>query len=333
MGVSGVLTRVGQGVALWVALSLGLFYLVQAVPGSPEEMRLGQNPDLSAEALARLRAQQGLDLPTATRYRCWLLGRGATCPHWPSAAGVLGGDLGWSRVHQAPVATLVGRRMGLTLALMGPAFGLSILLSVLLGSAAARRPGGGWDRFARGLVAFGLAVPAHWLALLLVLGLSVHLRWFPAGGVERYDAPGLGSRLHHLALPVLVLSVYYVARWTRFVREALGRAAVAPYLDAARAKGLSARAVWWRHALPNALFPLLTVVAQSMPVLFSGALVVERVFAYPGMGLLVFESVEGQDDLVAVTVFLIYAALTFVASALADLGYAWLDPRARERTA
>lgn len=324
-----LLARGAQLALLWLGLSFGLFALVHAMPGSPEERLLATHPDMSAAQVARMRRLQSLDLSLTARYRCWLLGRSAACPSWPSARGVLEGELGWSVAHQAPVAELIRTRAANTAALMVPTFLLALLGAVLLGARAGLSPGSGWDRLASGLAVVGLAVPAHWLGLLAVLVFAVGLGWLPAGGVQSLVEPGIGSRVAHLVLPVSVLSLYYLARWTRYVRRAVRAERGAPYLDGLRALGLTEGQVVFRHALPNALFPLATVVAQSTPVLFSGALVVERIFAYPGMGLLVFESVEAHDDLVAVTVFLIYAALTFAASALADAVYVVLDPRAR----
>lgn len=321
--------RVAQLLLLWLLLSAGLFALLHAMPGSPEEMLLATNPDLSAHDVARIRRLRGLELPVPTRYRCWLLGRSSACPLWPTEQGVLGGELGWSVRHQAPVTTLVARRLTNTLALMIPTLLLSLLGALALGTRAALHPGGPADRAARHLASVGLAVPAHWLGLLAILVFAVYLGALPAGGIQSLERPGLASRALHLVLPVAVLSVYYLARWTRYVRRAVAEELTAGYLDTARALGLPEARVVRQVALPNALFPLATVVAQSTPVLFSGALVVERVFGYPGMGLLVFESVEGHDYLVAITVFLVYAALTFAASGLADGLYFALDPRAR----
>lgn len=328
-----VLGRVGGRLAqlglLWLGLSLGLFALVHLMPGSPEEQILASNPELSGSGMERLRHLRGLDLPITVRYRCWLAGRGEACPRWPTERGVLGGELGWSTHYQAPVRSLLGQRLPNTLALMVPAFVLALFGALLLGGLAATRPGSGWPRLARGLCAVGLAVPAHWLGLLLIGLFAVGLGWLPAGGVQSLESPGWGSRAVHLVLPVSVLGLYYLARWTRYLQGALRQELSAPYLDTVRALGRPEREVVLLHALPNALFPLLTVVAQSMPVLFSGALVIERVFSYPGMGLLIFESVQEHDYLVAVTVFMIYAGLTFLASAVADAAYVLLDPRAR----
>jgi peptide/nickel transport system permease protein len=311
---------------LWAALSAGLFALVHVLPGSPEAELLAGHPELSADDAARRAALAGLDLPLATRYRCWLLGRNPACPRWPNADGLLQGELGWSTRHQRPVRALLQERLPNTLSLMLPALGLSVLLAVGLGVLAATR--GRWDRAVAGVAAVGLALPAHWLGLVAILVFAVGLGWLPSGGVQGFEGGGRGP---YLILPVGVLSVYYVGRFTRYVRAALREELGKPYLDTARAKGLTEAQVILRHALPNALIPLVTVVAQSLPVLFSGALVVERVFAYPGMGLLIFESVEERDHLAAVTVFLIYAGLTFLAAGLADVIYQALDPRTRSR--
>lgn len=291
-------------------------------------MLLAANPDLSAEDLDRVARLRGWDRSIWNRYGCWLLGRrGPDCDWWPAGDGVLFGDLGYSRVHRVPVLTLIADRLPRTLALMGPAFFGAVLLSIPLGVWAALRVERGSDFFVRGVILVGLSIPVHALGMWMVLGFAVGLRWFPASGVDDPFAPSLMARLHHLILPVGVLSLYYIARFCRYIRSSMLEVLAEPYIEAARARGTSEFRTVWVHALPNALLPFITVVAQSMPVLFSGALVVERVFAYPGMGLVIFESVHQKDYLVAVTVFLVYAALTFLAALVADLLYIFVDPR------
>lgn len=325
-----VVRRLGVGAVLLGVLSVVLFYLLHLMPGSPAELLLASNPDLSGEDIDRIRKLRGLDRPIHEQYLCWLVGRGSgICDGaWPTD-GILFGDLGYSTVHHRPVSELLFGRLGRTLVLMVPAFSIAVILSIVLGAYAAHHAGRGLDRIISGFVFVGLSLPVHWFAMVAILVFSVGLSWFPPSGVDDPVVPSFGARVHHAVLPVAVLCLYYVGRWTRHVRGAVREELRQPYLDAARMKGLSERSVIFRHALPNALLPFVTVVAQSMPVMFSGALVIEQVFSYPGMGLLIFESVDQRDYLVAIVVLLIYAALTFFAALVADLLYALLDPRVR----
>ena len=324
-----VLRRLLVGAGLLAVFSLILFYLLHLMPGSPEELLLASNPDLSGEALDRIRTLRGLHRPIHVQYLCWLLGREhGHCTGWPTD-GLLFGDLGYSTVHHLPVRILLGGRVIRTLTLMVPAFVSAILVAVVLGVLSAVYSGCWLDRGVSGFVFVGLSVPVHWFALMAVLIFAVGLGWFPPSGVDDPRSPGFFAQVHHAVLPTAVLCVYYVGRWTRHLRAAVREELKAPYLDAARMKGRSEVVVVFVHALPNALLPFVTIVTQSMPVMFSGALVIERVFAYPGMGLLIFESVKQRDYLVAIVVLLIYAALTLLAALLADVLYAVLDPRIR----
>lgn len=329
VGTRAILRRLFIAAGLLAALSVILFYLLHLMPGSPEELLLASNPDLTGETLAHIRALRGLDRPILEQYLCWLVGRqSGWCEVWPTE-GILFGDLGYSAVHRRPVDALVVGRLLRTMTIMVPAFALAVVLSLVLGVYAALYAGRWIDRLISGFVFVGLSLPVHWFAMMAVVVLAVGLGWFPPSGVEDPRVPGFVSRVHHALLPIWVLCTYYVGRWTRHIRGAVREELSAPYLDAARMKGISERRVLFAHALPNALLPFVTVVAQSMPVMFSGALVVERVFAYPGMGLLIFESVDQRDYLVAIVVLLIYAALTLGAAILADVLYSVLDPRVR----
>lgn len=315
-------------VAAVFVLSALSFVLLHAMPGSVEEQILRQNPNLTVEEIDRIRSLSGLDRPVYARFSCWWIGRHqSVCDWWPGGDGLLAGDLGWSDVHKEPVVDLLARRSKTTLSLMIPAFLIALLIAVPLGAWSAHRRSQGFDKAARWLTYLGLAMPSHWVALLFVFVFAVSLGWFPASGVSSIDDDGFGSRIVHAVLPVSVLVVVFVSRWSRFVREATLEALGDDYVVTARAKGLSPERVLWGHAVPNALFPLITLVTQSLPLLFSGALIVERVFAYPGVGLLIFESVNENDHLVAMVVFLVYATVTMLSMSLADLLYRAADPR------
>lgn len=334
----GLLGRLLQLAALLAALSLALFWLLHAMPGNTEDMLLAASPELRAEDLDRLRSLRGLDRPLLERYGCWLTGRGTsagpdaaahTCAYWPSERGILGGDLGWSRVHKLPVRAILSARVPRTLTLTVPAFLIALLLAIPLGVWAAQRHARWPDHLLRAVSFIGVSLPMHWLAMIAILLFSLRLRLLPTSGVTDLSDPSLRSVIRHAILPVAILTLFFAARWIRYLRSAVLECLHLDFVRMARAKGLSERQVLWRHAFPNAAIPFITIVSQSIPALFSGALVIERVFAYPGVGLLLYESVEANDHLVAIVVFLVYAALTMAAAWFADLVYVALDPRVR----
>jgi peptide/nickel transport system permease protein len=219
--------------------------------------------------------------------------------------------------------------MANTLRLMVPAIVLSLLCAILLGVLAARRQHGLLDSLL-GFMAFsGISVPVFWLGILAIMVFSVTLRWFPTGGMGSPGVDTVADALLHLVLPVSVLCVVYTGRWLRYVRSAMLDVLGQDYIRTARAKGLSESVVLWKHAFRNALLPLLTVVALSVPAMFSGAVLTETVFAWPGMGRLVFESVMNSDHYVAMVAFLISAAGVMMGNLTADALYVLADPRTR----
>lgn len=221
-----------------------------------------------------------------------------------------------------------------TLWLMVPALLLSILLGVLLGVFTAVRAGEPIDRFINGAAFVGISVPAFWLGIMVLFVFAEHLRLLPAGGAQTPGIEGgagaiIWDRVVHAIGPVVVLSVIYAGRWLRYTRSAMLEALPSDYVRTARANGLSPRAVIWRHAFRNALLPLVTVLSMSIPVLFSGALLTEQVFSWPGLGRLQFEAVINNDSYLAIVVFLVTALLVMLSNLLADVLYAILDPRIR----
>lgn len=241
--------------------------------------------------------------------------------------GVLLGNLGYSTAYKQPVAHLLEGRVANTLWLMLPALLLSLLVAVPLGILAATRPRSWLDRLVRSAGLVGISTPAFWLGMILILVFAVNLRWFPAGGLETPGEKTWADRTWHLVLPVTVLVMVSAGRWLRYVRNALLEVIHQDYIRTARAKGLSARQTLWKHALPNALIPLVTVVALSLPSLFSGALLTETVFSWPGVGRLIHDSVMSSDHHVAMVTLLISAALVMIGNLVADVAYRALDPR------
>lgn len=243
--------------------------------------------------------------------------------------GFLQGELGFSNTYKRPVSEILRGRLIATLSLALPAFLLSLLLAVVLGTWCATRAGSAWDR-ALSTLAFGaMSVPVFWLGLLLVTVFSVTLGWFPPGGMLTPGQDDVADRFAHAVLPTLVLAAAYTGRWLRFVRGAVLDALTSPFILAARARGFQHRAVVWRFALRAALIPLITTITLALPGMAAGAVLTESVFSWPGMGRLILESVTSADHYVAMVAFLMVAALVQLSALLADALYLWADPRTR----
>ena len=296
----------------FLAATLVIFAMVQVVPGDPAAYMMGLNA--SPQAIAALHAELGLEGSVPARYAAWL---------W----GLLRGDFGTSYTYRVPVAGLIAERIAVSLPLALLATALSIVLGVPAGFLAARRRGGMADRVFSGAARIGLALPSFWLAILLVLIFSVTLRWFAAGGFPGWDDSG--AALKALTLPVLALGLPQAAILARVTRGALIEQLDASYLRTARAKGLSRDAALLRHALPNALSPVLTVLGLQVPFLLAGGAIIETVFFLPGLGRLVIQAITQRDLIVVQAVVVLLVAATVVASFLVDIGYVLVDPRLR----
>jgi peptide/nickel transport system permease protein len=304
---------VGAAVLL-LLMSFVIYGLLGLMPGDPIDLMARGNPDMTSADLERLREVHGLDQPLLLRYWEWL-------------KGALQGDFGYSRLHARPVLDILMPRLGNTCLLMGLSFALALVVAIPAGVLAAMRPRS-WYDYALNLFAFaGISVPSFWLALLLILLFSVELGWLPAGGVATVGAGGLGDRLVHLVLPVLTLAVLTAGSLIRFTRAAMLEALRQDYIRTAYAKGLGRLGVVLRHALRNAMIPVVTVLALNFGALFSGSMIVETMFAYLGMGKLIYDAVLGNDFNLALVGLLFATLLTLLSNLGADVVYAWLDPR------
>ena len=304
--------RLLRAVPLLFGLSILVFALVHAAPGGPLTVYLS-NPNVRPEDIARLERLLGLDRPLHEQYLGWL-------------SAFVRGDWGFSYVDGRPVLDRVLERAGATLELMGTAFTVALAAALVLGSLASLRPGRAFDSLVSGASIVGISVPTFWLGLVLQLVFAVELRLLPTAG--RVDLAG-GGRLPHLVLPVVTLSSFYAASWIRYVRASLGATLASDFVRAGRARGLSEAQVLLRHALPNAFFPLLTVLALDFALLFSGAVVTETVFAWPGMGTLLLDSVYRRDYSVLMAILMVGSLAVVLSNLLADFVYGWLDPRVR----
>lgn len=296
-------------VALFVA-SLVVFVVLQILPGDPALVILG--PDAQPDTLAALRHQLGLDLPVWLRYLRWV-------------GGLLSGDFGRSTAYDTSVASLILQRVAVTVPLALMAMLLATALAIPLGVWAASRRGV-VDGGIMAVTQIGVAVPDFWLALLLILLFAVHLAWFPAGGFPGWWH-GAGASFRSLILPTIALAIPQAAILARVTRGAVLDVGLRDYLRTARAKGMRESAILWRHAVPNALIPVTTLMGLQFSFLLAGTIIIENVFALPGLGSLLFQAI-GQRDLVLVQdLVLLFAALVVFINFLVDLLNASIDPR------
>lgn len=304
--------RLLQSLAVLLAMSVAIHALMGLMPGDPIDLMIAGDPHLTAADAARLKALYGLDQSWGERWVRWF-------------AQVARGHLGYSRLYARPVAAVMLPALGNTLILMGASLALSLSLALPLGMAAAARPGSALDR-ALNLFAFStLSLPTFWLGLMLIAVFAVRLGWLPASGTGAGD----GFQGQALILPATTLGLAGCGQYLRHMREAMIGQARREYSRTARAKGCSPLRVMLAHQLRNAALPVVTLVALEAGGLFSGALIAETVFAWPGMGRLIVDAVLGNDFNLALTALLFATAMTLAGSMLADAAYLWLDPRMR----
>lgn len=307
--------RAAQAAAVLLVMSFVVHGLIGLMPGDPIDLMITADPKLTAEDAARLRALHGLDRPLIERYGNWL-------------AAAVHGDFGFSRLHAKPVLAVMGPALGNTVALMGGAFLLAVTAGVGLGILAATRQGRATDHAVNLLAFAGISLPTFWLGLLLILLFAVHWGLLPAGGMPTGEA-GPAVWLRHLILPIATLFIANLGPHARYARAAMIEALGQDHIRTARAIGASETRVVFGHALRNALLPVVTVIALEFGALFSGALITETIFAWPGMGRLIYDAIMGNDFNLALMAVLFATLLTLIGSLLADLAYAALDPRIR----
>jgi len=295
--------------------SVLVFVLVQLAPGDPARYMLGLNAD--AQAVANLRHQLGLDAPALQRFASWI-------------AGLAQGDFGSSYTYRVPVAELLQERLQVSLPLTAYALLLAVLIALPVGLLAAYRRGSALDVLLSGLTQLGVALPNFWLGILLSLIFAVGLRWVPAGGFAGWEA-GLWPGLRSLTLPALALALPQAAILARVLRGALIDVLHEDYLRTARAKGVSAWRALWRHALPNALIPVLTILGMQFSFLLAGAVIIENVFFLPGLGRLLFQAVVQRDLMLVQSVVLLLALAVALLSFFVELAYHAVDPRLAQR--
>lgn len=314
--------RTGQAAAALVIALTILFFLMRAAPGDPLS-RLSEARPLSPQEVAALRARYGLDQPLGTQFLAF-------------ATGLVHGDLGVSIEYGRPVTALLAERLPATLLLGGSVLLLNFTVGLWLGVRQAVHRDRREDRWLTALSLIGYATPSFWLGLVLAWLVGIKLRLLPAAGMEdpllSLDA-GILTRaadiLRHLVLPAITLSVVSIAATMRYQRTAMLEVLTLPFITTARAKGIPERDVTWRHAWRNALFPVITLFGLWLPILVTGSVFVEAVFAWPGLGSLAATAVGGRDYPLLMGASLLIAVLVVTGGLITDVAYALLDPRVR----
>jgi peptide/nickel transport system permease protein len=298
-----------------LAASAVVFVILDILPGDPAAVLLGTaaRPD----TLAALRHQLGLDRPLVLQYLDWI-------------GGAVTGDFGNSITYGVPVGGLIADRLAITLPLASLALIISTALALGLGVLAAARQDHAADRAVMGFAQFGVAVPDFWIGLLLILLFSSTLHWFSAGGWSGWSA-GPGQALKNLLLPAVALALPQAGVLTRVTRSAVLDVMEEEFVRTARAKGLSRGAALWRHVLPNALLPVVTIIGLQFSFLVAGAVLVENVFALPGLGRLAYQALAQRDVVMLRNVVMLFAAMVIIVNFAVDLLYLTLDPRLRAK--
>jgi peptide/nickel transport system permease protein len=306
--------RALQGLIVLLAASFAIYMLLGLMPGDPIDLMASGDPNITPDDIRRLRELHGLDRPLLARYGEWL-------------GGLMHGDLGYSRIFAKPVLATVGPYFANTAWLMSASFALALAVGLPLGLVAASRRGGRLDAAINAFAFVSAAVPTFWLGLLLIVLFAVVLGWLPASALPPPGEEGFWARAQALILPVATLALVEAGEYARHMRAAASEALAQDWVRTARAKGASDARVLWGHVLRNALVPVATVAALGFGGLFSGALVTETIFAYPGMGKLIYDAILASDFNLALACLLMASLLVVVANFAADLVYAALDPR------
>lgn len=314
-----IIRRSLQAIPLLFLLSIFMFLMIHAMPGGPEQVIF--NPHLDAAGRAALRARFGLDDPLPVQYLKWL----GSC---------LVGNFGYSFADNQPVSAVIGQRFPATLQLFSISLLVALILAIILGVISAIRQNSPLDYTVTTISYFGLAMPAFLLGLFLQDIFAVQLHWLPVSGTttlglvfDPFNA--FIDHLLHLVLPVTALSVLFVAGWSRYMRSSMIETTKQDYMRTARAKGVSPISALVRHALRNAVIPLITVVAIDFGAIAGGATITEGIFAWPGMGSLFFDSLQSRDYPVLLAILLLSGFFVVLFNLIADVLYGVMDPRIR----
>lgn len=294
-----------------LAASVIVFLLMQVLPGDPAAVMLGINAQ--PDTLAALHKQLGLDGPLVLRYFSWI-------------SGFFSGDFGVSYTYSVPISELIRPRIMVTLPLAVMAMILSVVIAIPLGVIAASKRGKAADVVGMGVAQIGVAIPNFWLGLLLILFFALYLGWFPASGFAGWEN-GLWAGTRSLILPAVALALPLAAILARVTRSAVIETLSEDFVRTARAKGLSRQAALWKHATPNALIPVVTILGLQFSFLLAGTIIIENVFNLPGLGRLIFQSIAQRDLVTVQSLVTLLAASVIAVNFVVDMAYGFLDPR------
>jgi peptide/nickel transport system permease protein len=309
----------GRLISLLISLivaSIVIFAVIEIAPGDPASFMLGINAQ--PETVAALRAELGLDVSKPVRYFTWV-------------TGMLTGDFGTSYTYRSPISELIADRVVVSLPLAIYALILSTLIAFPAGIYAASRRGSVGDMSVMGATQLGVAIPNFWFAMIMVLIFAINLRWFSAGGFPGWDK-GFFSGVKALTLPAISLALPQAAILARVMRSSLLDMLGEDFMRTARAKGLSQRQALWKHAVRNALIPVLTIIGLQFSFLLAGGIIIEQVFFLPGLGRLIFQAISARDLIVVESVVMLLVFVVIVVNFAVDIAYAAVDPRLRTKT-
>lgn len=316
-----VISKIAQALGLILAVIVLNFSMIHLTPGDPATVIAGESGAGDPETIAQIRADYGLDRPFVVQLGSYI-------------GDVLQGELGFSFFFDKPVTELIGERLWPTVLLVGTALVFAVVLGVLAGVFTARRPDSAASHSVTVLALIGYSMPVFWTGILLIILFASVFEILPIGGMRDVQFEGgtmsaVFDVIRHLILPALTLGLLYLAQYSRLSRASMLEVLESDYVRTARAKGLSERVVVYKHALRNAVIPVVTIAGLQFGALLSGALLVETVFNWPGLGRLAFDSILRRDTSVLLGVLLMSAVLVVVANLLTDLVYRLIDPRIR----
>ncbi len=317
-----ILRRLLGLIWLFLGITIISFFVIHLAPGKPTGLVSDLNPKVSLEVRAKLEKLYGLDKPIGVQFKDWFL-------------RLLRLDFGRSFLDDRLVIEKIKERLPITVLINILSLVCIFIIGIPIGIKAALRPGAFFDKSSTGLVFLGFAMPSFWLALLLMSFFGVSLRWFPIAGIKSIDFEFLSLPLkildvaRHLILPVFVSAFGSLAGISRYMRQGMLEVINSDYIKAARARGLSEMRVIYNHALRNALIPIITILGLSIPGLIGGSVIFETIFAIPGMGRLFFESVMSRDYPLIMGLLVLGSIFTLLGNLIADIAYAWVDPRIR----
>lgn len=318
-----LLARIVQLVPVVLAVIILNFVLIHLAPGDVALIMAGENPD--PVYMTAIRERYGLDKPLYVQLFTYI-------------SRVVRGDLGDSFRYRQPILSIIAERVPATLLLILPSLALAAVMGTLVGTAVARRVGSRLDTWISGIAVGTYSIPVFWLGLMLILFFAIRLGWFPPSGMRNVTGGGgslaqLGDLLHHLVLPMVTLSTVWFGQYMRIARSSVHQVLSEDFVTTARAIGYPERRILFGHVLPNALLPVVTVAGLQLGLVLAGAVLTETVFAWPGLGQLVYDAVLARDTPLIIGTYVVMGVCVVVASLVVDLIYAVLDPRVDFQTA